>query len=262
MKSCKNCDFTFDGKFCPQCGQKAKTKRITIRQVLKDIQQHFIHVDQGFLYTIRELLVRPGHAIREYLAGKRVRHVRPLKFMFWSVAISFLVFHYIGLDQDMMQKMDNQQSGSERARQLSGKIFQLISDHPTVLLFFMVPMIALWSLVLFRRKGYNYAEHFVLNAFLMGELSLATVLTAPLSKLISSMTTTTWPVTLFSVGIWIVYFGWAYYQFFESPNRIWTWVRGGLAILLGYLVLILLMSILIAVILVFFRPQLDSWLAM
>ncbi len=261
MKTCKNCDFTFDGKFCPQCGQKAKTKRITMRQVLKDLQQHFIHVDQGFLYTIRQLLLRPGHSIREYIAGKRVRHVRPLKFVFWSVAISFLVFHYVGLDRDMAEKMVNQQTGSERARIMSEKIYQLITDHPTILLFFMIPMIALWSRALFRRKDYNYAEHFVLNAYLMGELSLASVLTAPLSKLISNVTTTTWPVTLSSLAIWVLYFGWAYVQFFEPSHKIWTGVKGALAIVLGYLTMILCMAVVMATIVVFFKAQLDNWLA-
>ncbi len=261
MTVCKNCTHEFEGKFCPKCGQKAKTKRITIKQVFNDARQHFIHFDQGFLYTMRELLLRPGHSIREYIEGKRVKHIKPVKFMFWAAAISFLIFHFIGLDKDMMQKITAQQGATNPiGQQLSQKIFQVFSDHPAIMMFSMIPLMAMWSWLLFRRKGYNFAEHIVLNTFLMGELSLATVITSPVSKLINSVSTTTLPMTLFSVGIWVVYFSWAYGQFFQQ-RKISTWLKGGLAILLGYLLMIIFISILTIVVVVFFRHQLEAWLA-
>lgn len=261
MIVCKNCDCEFEGKFCPQCGQKAKTKRITTKQVLNEARQRIFHYEQGFWYTARQLLTRPGHAIREYLEGKRVRHIKPIKFMFWAAAISFLVFHLIGLDKDMMQKIATQQGADNPiGQQLSQKIFQVFTDHPAIMMFCMIPMIAFWSWVLFRRKGYNFAEHFVLNTFLMGELSLASVVTSPISKAMSSISTTTWPITLFSVSIWVVYFSWAYSQFFQQ-RRPGIWLKGGLAILLGYFVMIVLIAIVTAAVVIFFKPQLESWLA-
>lgn len=258
---CKNCDFEYEGKFCPQCGQKAKTKRITMKQVFNDARQHFIHFDQGFLYTIKALLLRPGHAVREYLEGKRVKHIRPVKFMFWSAAISFLVFHFIGLDKDMLEKMGQQQhSGNNQVSQRFGeKVFSLFSEHPAIALFIMIPLIAFWSRVLFRRYQYNYAEHFVLNAYLMGEVSLASIVTAPLSKLIGQFTTSTVPMTLFSVSFWVGYFAWSYSQFFQSKT-IGVWLKGGLTILLGYFMMILAIGLMVATAILLFRDQLDAWL--
>lgn len=143
MTICKNCSNEFDGKFCPQCGQKAKTKRITTKQVFNEARQRIFHYEQGFWYTARELILRPGHSIREYLEGKRVRHIKPIKFMFWAAAISFVIFHFIGLDQEMMQKLTTQQGNNPIGQQLSQKIFQLLSDHPAIMMFSMIPMIAL-----------------------------------------------------------------------------------------------------------------------
>jgi hypothetical protein len=261
MTDCKNCATEFEGKFCPQCGQKAKTKRITTKQVFNEARQRIFHYEQGFWYTTRELITRPGHTIREYLDGKRVRHIKPIKFMFWASAISFLLFHFIGLDKDMIQKINEQQgTTSPMGQQLSQKIFQVFTDHPAIMMFCMIPLIAFWSWLLFRRKGYNFAEHIVLNTFLMGELSLASIVTLPISKLLSSISTTTLPMTLFSVGVWVVYFSWAYSQFFQQ-RKIGTWLKGGLAILLGYFFMIVFISILTVVVVLFFRPQLEAWLA-
>jgi hypothetical protein len=261
MTVCKNCANEFEGKFCPQCGQKAKTKRITTKQVFSEARQRIFHYEQGFWYTSKQLLTRPGHAIREYLEGKRVQHIKPIKFMFWASAISFLLFHLSGLDKEMMQKIGEQQgAASPIGQQLSQKIFQVFSDHPAIMMFLMIPLIAFWSWLLFRRKGYNFAEHFVLNTFLMGELSLAAIITMPISKILNSFTDTTLLMTLFSIGIWVAYFSWAYSQFFQQ-RKIGIWLKGGLAILLGYFFMIVVVSIFTAVVIIFFKPQLEAWLA-
>ena len=261
MIVCKNCACEFEGKFCPQCGQKAKTKRITIKQVIAEARQRIFHYEQGFWYTSRALLLRPGHASREYLEGKRVKHIKPVKFMFWAAAISFLVFHLVGLDRALMEKIAaQQQENNPVGQQLSQKIFQLFSNHPAVLMFLMIPLIAFWSWLLFRRQAYNYAEHFVLNTFLMGEVSLASIFISPISRLISNFSTTSWPMTLFSTGVWVLYFGWAYSQFFQQSKKIGVWLKGGLTILLGYLLMILLIAVLVMVVIIFFKPQLEAWL--
>ena len=258
--TCKNCTKEFKGRFCPKCGQKANTERITLRQVFQEARRHIFHFDQGFTYTMRELLLRPGHTIREYTEGRRAKHIKPLKFMLWATAIGFLLFHYSGLDQEMATKLvEQQKSNNQFAQNFSQKTIAFIMGHPSVMLFSMVPVIAFSSWLLFRRRGYNYAEHFVLNTYLMGELSLASIFTMPISKMISSMTTTTWPMTMFSMTLWLGYFGWGYSQFFQTPKSIWPWVKAGLAILIGYLLLILLISILVIIAVTLFRSQLEGW---
>ena len=96
MTTCKNCVFEFEEKFCPQCGQKAKTKRITTKTVWEEVRRSMIHYDSGFFFTMLQLLRRPGHAIREYLEGKRTMHFKPVKFML-LIVISVLLALTIAL---------------------------------------------------------------------------------------------------------------------------------------------------------------------
>lgn len=64
---------------------------------------------------------------------------------------------------------------------------------------------------------------------------------------------------MFSMTLWLGYFGWGYSQFFQTPKSIWPWVKAGLAILIGYLLLILLISILVIIAVTLFRSQLEGW---
>jgi hypothetical protein len=256
MMVCKNCAFEFEGKYCPDCGQKAKTKRITTKSVLEEVRKSLVHYDQGFFFTMLQLLRRPGHTIREYLEGKRAMHVKPVKFLLWTTALNFLVFHLVGLDTEMINSMAERQVQNK----FSVKFTQYIFDHPAIMLFLMIPNIALFSWLYFRRQAYNYAEHFVLNAYLMGMVSLFGVISNPVLKLIGPMQ------SLFSVKIgivsliWIGYMGWGYVQFFQPPKKKWwTWLKALLAVFSGYLMLIIVISVLIATVVALFWPWLKPY---
>lgn len=262
MITCKNCNHAYEGKFCPECGQKAKTGRITMRQVLKDIRSHFINFDQGFLYTIKELATHPGHSIREYLEGKRVRHIKPLKFMFWATAISFLLSHYIGFQERLLQKIQENQVDKPQSQQFGRKITDLIMGYPSLLILSILPGIALCSWLFFRKKRYNYAEHFTINAFLLGEITLLSVIINILYLLWKD-------ISLDQVAIigtmqwlfWATYFGWAYGQLFNQEKKWVAWIKGIAVLFLGYVVLIILISIAAGIVLSLFKPQVEQWLS-
>lgn len=256
MLTCKNCAAPFEGKFCPQCGQKAKVKRITTKSVLTDVRQSLIHYDQGFLHTILALLRRPGHLVREYLEGKRVSVTKPVKFILWATALNFLVFHLVGLDQDMVHALSGQQGQTAATMKLTRYIF----DHPAIVIFLMIPCISCCSWLFFRRQGYNYAEHVVLNAYLMGEVSLFGVVLNPLLKAAAPGNTLFLLKIILQVGCWLGYMGWGYAQFFQSRRRLLTWLKTALSVLCGYFLLLIIISILVMVVVMLFGAGLKSWL--
>lgn len=250
MKTCKNCAFEFEGKYCPECGQKAKTKRITTKAVFEDVRRSLFHYDRGFFFTVLQLFRRPGIAIREYLDGKRVMHVKPVKFLLWSTAVNFLLFHLLGLDQEIMDSLAAYQPNPKVNMQFSRYIF----DHPAIVIFIMVPGIAFCSWLYFRKNGYNYAEHFVANAYLMGEVSMFGLVLNPLNKLLPGGASLLFVKIGIQWLVWIGYMGWSYAQLFQ-PRKKWTaWVKAALTLLSGYVLLLLLVSLLTVLFIVLFWP--------
>ena len=84
---CKNCGNTFQGNYCPHCGQNRHTPRFTIRNAFQNILSGFFNIDNGFSRNLIELLYRPGYMIRDYLRGKRVHYYKPFQTLFVLAAL-------------------------------------------------------------------------------------------------------------------------------------------------------------------------------
>ncbi|WP_347172581.1 DUF3667 domain-containing protein [Polaribacter uvawellassae] len=89
---CFNCGHPFSGheKFCPECGQTNKDKRITFGNFLHEVFNGFISWDSKFWTTIIPLLTKPGKVSRDYIDGKRQRYANPFRF-YLSVSVLFFL---------------------------------------------------------------------------------------------------------------------------------------------------------------------------
>jgi len=77
--NCKNCNSKVDAEYCSKCGHPTVLKRIDGKYVIHEIE-HLLHFERGILYTIKELLIKPGKNIRNYLSENRSRLVKPIIF--------------------------------------------------------------------------------------------------------------------------------------------------------------------------------------
>lgn len=78
-KHCANCNNAVKGNFCTECGQSIKVSRINIFNVIEELQFSFLHINKGIVYTVKELLLRPGYTIKSYLSGKRIQYFKPFR---------------------------------------------------------------------------------------------------------------------------------------------------------------------------------------
>src|SRR5476651_1766118 len=76
---CLNCGTNIQLEYCPECGQKEINADPTLREFLTEIAEGFLHWDGKVVRTFRLLLTKPGTLTEEYIAGKRVRFISPLR---------------------------------------------------------------------------------------------------------------------------------------------------------------------------------------
>ncbi|WP_440068240.1 DUF3667 domain-containing protein [Tenacibaculum discolor] len=91
--NCLNCGhpFTNNEKFCPECGQKNRGKKITLGIFLRELFAGFFSLDTKFWRTLIPLLINPGKVSKDYIDGKRTRYTNPFRFYLATSIIFFLI---------------------------------------------------------------------------------------------------------------------------------------------------------------------------
>jgi Protein of unknown function (DUF3667) len=162
--TCKNCDHHFKGNFCPHCGQSANVEAIGVKYFLHDIPHSILHIDKGFGYTFKELLLRPGSTLRNYLDGKRVKHFRPFAYVLIMATIYILGSKGLtGLTEWLAKKNGFTVNFNE------GGFFE---KYISLFFFIMIPIASLVTWLVLRKDKYNYWEHFLVNTYLTAQLSI------------------------------------------------------------------------------------------
>lgn len=91
-KYCLNCKEEINSSnYCPKCGQINSDKKLTIRQILKDFLGDYFTFDSKFFRSLIPLIIKPGHLTREYIDGKRVTYIFPLRLYIFTTFVFFFV---------------------------------------------------------------------------------------------------------------------------------------------------------------------------
>lgn len=94
-RPCENCGHVETAEHCPRCGQlQASFKRPLFSLIFEGIKDSF-SLDGRLWRTFPKLWLRPGHLTRDYLDGKRARHVPPFRMFLLSSLIFFLTLFSI-----------------------------------------------------------------------------------------------------------------------------------------------------------------------
>jgi hypothetical protein len=95
-KTCANCgrQIQAGNQFCPQCGQKDHDLNVSISHLIGEAIEGFLHFDSKSFQTVRKLSFKPGFLTAEYIKGRRMRYVAPVRLY---VFISFIFFLLLGL---------------------------------------------------------------------------------------------------------------------------------------------------------------------
>ncbi|MFV7235248.1 DUF3667 domain-containing protein [Flavobacterium sp. ZB4R12] len=91
-KTCLNCRYVVENRFCPNCGQENTDIRKTFHHLFIHFFEDLTHYENAFWKTIKNLLFKPATLTKEYLSGKRLSYLAPVRLY---IFISFVTFFLI-----------------------------------------------------------------------------------------------------------------------------------------------------------------------
>lgn len=183
--ACKNCErFVPRGqRYCGHCGQQVATHRIDGHFILHTIQHGWLHVDRGIMYTLRELIVRPGHAVRDYLAGKRISHVNPVQLLLLIGTLYFLLGPLVARDEfEVIRFTRSGNAMSANIDHALENVFTWLNRHPLVIVCSGVPLVGETLRGRFKAypPHYNGWEWLTIGLFIALQFMLVHLLMLPL----------------------------------------------------------------------------------
>lgn len=103
-KTCQNCGYTVEERYCPKCGQENTETRQSFHYLFTHFIEDLVHYDGSFWTTMKYLLLKPGKLTKEYLSGKRQKFVAPVKLY---IFVSFFVFFVGGVISKLTEKKED-----------------------------------------------------------------------------------------------------------------------------------------------------------
>ena len=218
--NCKNCNAEVKQNYCPNCGQPTKLKRIDRNYIIHEIGQ-ILNFERGILYTIIELLIRPGKNIRNFISENRNRLVKPIVFIIVTSLIYSLINHFFHIEDEYIKFHETKQS-------TTGHLFKWVQDHYGYANIIMAIFIAFWTKLFFRKYKYNFFEILILLCFVMG----IGMLIYSIFALFQGLTHTDLMQIAGIVGF--IYSVWAIGQFFDK-SKFSNYVKAFFSYFLGFL---------------------------
>nr|WP_320000480.1 DUF3667 domain-containing protein [uncultured Draconibacterium sp.] len=219
MNICKKCNNKFEGNYCFNCGHPLKIERINSRYIISEIAS-VLNFQKGIFHTIKELLIKPGQNIRQFISEDRNRLVKPILFII-ICSLTYTVFVQIFEFKDGYINFHFDDSNSAMSL-----IFQWITQNYGYSNILMAVFVAIWIKMFYRKYDYNFYEILILLLFISGMQMLMFALLGALESLTKT------PILTFGTYFVLIYAFWAIGQFFDK-RKILNYAKAPISYFLG-----------------------------
>lgn len=198
--------------------------RISMQTIYESILAVF-NFEKGMSFTIKNLLLTPGKTLTNYLfTAERTKHIKPMSFLILMVTIAtFLTLQLIKssnpdamsgneINDVMAGNSVNLGDGVPQKLNDAVEIFNtLIKQYYHIFQLLKIPFFALVTFWIFRKKQYNYAEHLIINSYIIAMTTFLFIVIFPITFL---------DMRVFTILIasTIIYMFVAYVLVFEEKN--------------------------------------------
>lgn len=120
-KDCLNCGTIVQGKYCHFCGQENAVPKETFWQLVTHFVYDLTHFDGNFFSTIKYLLFRPGYLSSEYIKGRRVRYLNPIRMYIFTSAFFFLFFFSVVKTEETINFKNSKDNAAQMKENIAEK---------------------------------------------------------------------------------------------------------------------------------------------
>ena len=169
---CRNCGHIVNNNYCPACGQRTSTRRLSWAALVESVTSTFIgdeayglrgmNMRKGAVMTWLAILIQPHRVIPEFIAGCRRKYFNPVAILLLLSTFYAVVFLLVGKEY------------TPGATDDQGMFVWLLNTyidyatlHPAGYLLLLLPFFALAMKTVFRRRAdLRYVEYLYIGIFL------------------------------------------------------------------------------------------------
>ena len=107
-KSCLNCNAVVDGKYCSVCGQENLEPQESLWHLIGHFFNDITHFDGKFFSSVKYVITKPGFLTAEYVRGRRMSYLNPVRFYVFTSFLFFLIFFSFILNMDEFKIKEDQ----------------------------------------------------------------------------------------------------------------------------------------------------------
>ncbi len=100
VETCLNCGTALNGQYCGDCGQRARSRLISIWELIQEAFGDLLELDSRLWRTLIPLTIRPGKLTRDYLEGRRARFMPPFR-TYLVLSIFFFLIAFFDPRQEL-----------------------------------------------------------------------------------------------------------------------------------------------------------------
>lgn len=181
---CNNCGHDYRGNFCPVCSQKAGMGRIGWRSVHQGIMDIWGLGTRSLIYSVCQLLLRPGHIISDYIDGKRQVSFPPVKMLF-IIAVLYSMIYYWFIPSVLGINVEGQVTPEQEA--ILGDLSHWLKTYYSwfALIMALFAVVPTWMMFRYspRHTAHSLPEGFFIQIFLAVLMIVLSFLFLPLGMI-------------------------------------------------------------------------------
>lgn len=198
---CPTCATHYQGNYCPRCGQSSRIGRYSFKKAFLLFIDVWGIGNRGMFRSLRDLILRPGYMIRDYLGGMQMAYFPPFKMLFLLTTVSILVNVYginirgevttrsqsreeVSLELELQQQQETDPAGKDFTEKFGNAVLWYLDkaeQYPSAVTLGYVVVVTLFFYLFFRKSKVmsvlTFPEFLIAMVFTANMLSIYEILT-------------------------------------------------------------------------------------